>query len=770
MIKSLFIFFIVLNTYGAMLGDVRETKILPGFITFDEKDPFFLGFSTGRYKTDSIERRNPSKILKSYFRANKLDLDKINLEIAALKSFRKSTAVSLCMDKFKDEIESYHDCTDKRFLEHKSKWWAKNEFNIALSLAIQNFQKIKINFFDIKASELNQKKNIDFLEYFFTAIEITQAVKAEDEQRASGTSILATVSQLRSLIGRDFISNHDRHASNLLKPKDSKEIFYSYTELQNLKNSGFDISTLDPHDSGIWRKPRTSISNYSPIGYNNDGISRLEKALGSKIAQQIVDPNQEIVAEYRGDNFSGGNTIKFDIYINGEKFKLKPITNKQEGSDTFNELEQVKKHLWGSETNVEPVVNTLAHSIGYTVDPTYFQKKIKLYISHKEFPDQSFEQVREKLIQNLNVKYGIAFNAHSALNDVRIDKKGRPFILIRGATLEQKSNIETDSNIGFFNRTAIGKGLKREHRALYLFMALIMDPDIKDDNTKVKIVPFTENGKTQYKVMLSNSDMGSSLGTGYPNLYNFKLIKNATPNLIEFNYLRIFKYGQKHLLNFDDAKWITRRIAQLSNGQIYKAFVSGGYPDIIAKYYSLLFAKKRNELVRILGMENNTFLDDEGKEFTIKLLKEFNGTIEGHESLFDNGQLHDPENLIYDSTQENFPRYWGAAFRDFRANSPQSFMRQKITYVLKRRALSLANDHILRGSYISNQGLGFFTSRIRPNNLISLCGGTCFLNAMQVGVQGLVPLRYVINNPNPDSPKQLMQVDVFQSWNIYWKA
>jgi hypothetical protein len=763
MIKSLILLLIVTGSYAGILGNVEETKILPGFITFDENDPFYKGFGTSELKTGSIERRSPSKILKPYFNGTRLNLDKINFEISTLKSFRQSTAISLCMDEFRDEIESYNDCTDGKFLSSKSKWWNENELNIALSIAIQNFEDIKLNFFDISIKELNKKKNIDFLEKFFTAIEITQAVQAEDEQRNYSVGILAMIQNIRSLIGNDFISNHNRHASNLLKPKDVKELFYSFHELEEMKMKGFDLSTLEPHSSGIWRKPKASISNYNPMNYNNDAFIRLERVLGKEMAKKIVDPNQEVIAEYRGDNFSGGQTIKFDIFINGEKFKIKPITNKQEGVDTFNELGQLKKHLWGSETNVEPVVNTLAHSLGFTVDPTYFQKSVKLYISEKDFPDQSFDQVREKLIENLNIKYGITFNARSALDDIRVDKDDRPFILIRSATLEQKSNIKTDTNIGFFNRTAIGKGLKREHRALYLFMALIMDPDIKDDNTKVKLVPYMDNGVTKYKVMLSNSDMGAALGTGYPNLYNFKLIKSKSESLVELNYLRIFKYGQKFLLNYDDAKWMTRRIAQLSNNQIYKAFISGGYPEVIASYYSLLFAKKRNELVKALKMEGESFLDDENKEYTIKLIKEFTGTIEGFEDLFSNGQLHDPENKIYDPKLENFPRYWGASFREFRANTPQSFMREKILYVLKRRAMSLANDLLLGGSYISNQGIGYFNNQVRPNNLISFCGGNCFLNALQVGVQGLVPLRYVLNNPNPDSPKQLIQVDVFRA-------
>ena len=58
------------------------------------------------------------------------------------------------------------------------------------------------------------------------------------------------------------------------------------------------------------------------------------------------------------------------------------------------------------------------------------------------------------------------------------------YIEIKSVTLEAKSNIKSDSNLGFFVRDALGKRFKREHRGAYTFLAWIGDIDSKDDNTK----------------------------------------------------------------------------------------------------------------------------------------------------------------------------------------------------------------------------------------------------------------------------------------------
>ena len=75
------------SSNAEMLGDVNQSKILPGYITFDQTDPFYKNQRTKNKRNDLIERRTPSAIIKSYFTNEKIDLKKIELEIQKIKDF-----------------------------------------------------------------------------------------------------------------------------------------------------------------------------------------------------------------------------------------------------------------------------------------------------------------------------------------------------------------------------------------------------------------------------------------------------------------------------------------------------------------------------------------------------------------------------------------------------------------------------------------------------------------------------------------------------------
>src|SRR5690606_25344460 len=113
----------------------------------------------------------------------------------------------------------------------------------------------------------------------------------------------------------------------------------------------------------------------------------------------------------------------------------------------------------------------------------------------------------------LTKRYDAIYNPGSALKNVKVDpESGRKYIELKHVQLERKSEVDTDMNIGFFVRKGLGKSLKREHRAYALFLAWIWDVDTKDANNSLKLVPIQDTqGNTRYKIVMSNSDMGSTL-------------------------------------------------------------------------------------------------------------------------------------------------------------------------------------------------------------------------------------------------------------------
>lgn len=748
--------------FSAVIGDFSDTDISAGYINFDEGYPFNTGLSFSEFDADGIERRSPSKLLKTY-----LNPDELEHLIDETKEYLKSVMMSYCMNDFRKKVNSYFDCRkyareDRKF----RKKWRKNKFNLALNMAIDNLESLKSQVTVMTVQEVNRKENQQLLSSFMSALEIIYGIRAENDDRGKYIPFMASLMKLRALVKQNFINENTNHAANLLTPIGHPNLFYSYEELEQLKANGQDISLLDPPNSGVWRKPKVSISSYDTSNYNKDSLKQLNRVLSEKVATKLLDHEAPMKIVFKGDNFSGGATPKFDAYIDDVKFKVKFITDKHSARPELTESYVGGKAFWGSEVNVEPVVNNIAAALGFTVDATYFKNSVHLYFDEEEL-ESDFESSLEKLIEGLTKKYGLIKNIESAFKNIHIDQNGRKFVVLKGVTLEQKSDRETDLNLGFYQRQGLGKVLKRDHRALYLLSAFLADVDTKDDNTKVKLVStLDQNGKEQFKIALSNSDMGSALGTGHPNFYNFKLVSSVSKQnnklVLQLNHPKLYAYELSKHVNIDDAKWFTRRLAQLSLEQMERAFSHAGFPKVVAKYYALLMAKRRNELVNALGMVGERIIDDGGRPFSIGILEEFNGTVPGFEKYFKNGVLTDPEGEIYNPEFEPFRRYWGVSFKRGHGDPLDQFMKE-IVQLYQIKGMHSLNEYLLQNFSITNQGIGFQRGGIYFQDLVRFCDSNCFAQGITFGAKGLIPLRYIFENPDKDSKKPFILVDVLRA-------
>lgn len=748
--------------FAAVIGDFSETQISAGYISFEEGHPFHDGLSFSEFDSDGIERRSPSKLLQSYLNPDELE----NL-IDETKDYLKSVMMSYCMNDFRKKVNSYFDCREYARVDKKfRKKWRKNRFNLALKMAIDNLESLQSQVTILNAQEVNRRESEEVLSSFMTALEIIYGIRAENDDRGKYIPFMASLMKLRSLVRQNYVNDNNNHAANLLAPPGHSNSFYGFNELESLKASGVDISLLDPPNSGVWRKPKESISSYNTSNYNGESLQQLKKVLPRKTANELLDRSIPTKIVFKGDNFSGGASPKFDGYIDDVKFKLKFITDKHSARPELTESHVAGKAFWGSEVNVEPVVNNIAAALGFTVDATYFKNTVHLYFDEKKL-GSNFEKNLEELIEDLNSKYGLIKNVASAFSNVHIDKYGKKFIVLKGVSLEQKSDRETDLNLGFYQRQGLGKVLKRDHRALYMLSAFLADVDTKDDNTKVKLVSTTnKEGDEELKIALSSSDMGSALGTGHPNFYNFKLVSSVSKQnnrlVLQLNHPKLYAYELSKHVNIDDAKWFTRRLAQLSLEQMERAFDYAGFPKVVAKYYALVMAKRRNELVKALGMVGEKFVDDGGKPFVIELIEEFNGTIPGFEKYFRDGMLTDPEGEIYNSEFEPFRRYWGISFRRGNGDPLDKFMKE-IVQLYQIKGMHSLNGYLLQNFSITNQGIGFQRGGIYFQDLVRFCNSSCFAQGITFGAKGLIPLRYIFENPDKDSAKPFILVDVFRA-------
>lgn len=160
----------------------------------------FKGAPTGPCYLHGAERRSPSKILADYFINGHIDAIKFEAFISELEEYRQSIKISYCTEKLRDKVESYLECRDIVKDKKFKKKWKKNKFNIALKFAISELETAKESLASLTNGTINDLENRPFLEKFFNAYEVYQAVRAEDEQRGLHSELFRALLQAKEFL------------------------------------------------------------------------------------------------------------------------------------------------------------------------------------------------------------------------------------------------------------------------------------------------------------------------------------------------------------------------------------------------------------------------------------------------------------------------------------------------------------------------------------------------------------------------------------------
>lgn len=761
-----------MQAFGGVVGDFTQTRNLPGYIDLNPKSEAFRGPRIQILKTnDGIITETPSELIAKFMSSGRINTQKIQSIISEIEIYRENARIAYCQTEQAEDGKTQQGCKDGFPREKLIKKWEQKDVNIALKYAITRLEEAIELAPSISPANINTKEAQDFLEAFFDGVEIYQSVVAEDQQMGRNTSIPGEVLRMREGLRPMVITKNRVESANLVRKDDNgNSVFYSPEELADLKRSGFDISKLDPIDSGFWRKPKDSISKYDTTNYSHEEMQYFKKELSKDEIDELLDANKPIEVSYRIYTPKGtGETPKIFVEYGKSTFKVKFTTDRIGDRDSLSVPTEAIKIMRGMEINTETLTNNLAAALGFTVDGTYYKNVIKVFFKDEIYEQGLFESEYARMKEILTTRYGADYNAGSALQNVKVDPKtGRKYIELKHCQLERKTGKDTDMGIGFFIRKGLGKSLKREHRAFALFLAWVWDLDTKDNNNGMKLVPFTdEMGRLRYKVVMSNTDMGATLASNRPNIFNFRLVRqsqkdaNGEPEYIRLNYYRIYPNDLIDAVTFDDAKWFGRMLAQLSYSQIYKAAHAAGYPEVVARYYTLMLLKKRNQLLDALGLMGETFANDFGQSITIEKAPEFTGTIAGFEKFFREGQLTDPNNELFDPARDPFPRYWGSGRKNFNGEPQEAFYK-----LLKLQGLTTAGNifynSFLRNMSLSNQGFQFRDMVLADLEEAQECSGKCFFQGFNAGVEGLIPWRFIVENPDKESRDPYLLVDVFR--------
>lgn len=774
--KGIFILILMVlvkwNSANAVIGDFSETRNLPGYIDLNPDSKSYRGpYARDLEIREGVIQDTPSELVAKFMANERVDTAKIRQVVTDVLRFQENARITYCQVKLAEAELSQKGCKQGfPNAELESKWKRKNTY-LALNYVIQRFEEA-IDFASVvTAQNINQKPAQNFLEAFFDGFEIYQSVVGEDVQLSNGGAISRLLRPFRNLVKPSIIRSGRMEASNLMKDAGSGgDLYYSPSELEEMKQAGVDISLLNPPDSGFWRQPKKPISEYDTSNYNKEEMDYFTHSMDDNQIAELLDSDAPISVSYKLQNSDvGGETPKLFVNYGNTLFKVKFTTDRMGSRRSTNVVNEGQKIVRGMEVNTETVANNLAAALGFSVDGTYHKNIVKLFFNDEVYENDLFDQQHKKMMELFDENYSVIYNASSALKFVKVDPaSGRKYIELKNVQLERGFDVDTDMHVGFFTRKGLGKELKREHRGFVLFLAWLWDTDTKDANTGLKLIPYQdERGQLRYKMVFANSDMGATLSSNKPNFFNFRLVRDVRRDeqgkleYMKLNFWRIYPLDLMEVVTFADAKWMARLIAQLTPEQIMRATIAAGYPDIIAKYYTGLLLKKRNQLLSALGMMGETFTSSTGQTITITPTEEFTGTIEGYEEFFRDGFLTDPENRLFDPTRDHYPRYWGASIKNFKGE-PQEHYIKLLKFTVMATAGKALFRYGLKDISISNAGLNFRGMNLRNTELARDCAGKCFYQGFQVGVQGFVPWRFLVDNPDPDAESPFWVVDLFR--------
>ena len=364
---------------------------------------------------------------------------------------------------------------------------------------------------------------------------------------------------------------------------------------QNLPDhdAGADLSKLNPPPSSFWQ-PRTSIAASDLyVGFDRKELPNFETHIWT----------------YAGRKKHGWNA-GCEVTSGDRRLKLK-----------------------FAETHSEPFTSRLFHALGYNVDPTDYAREIKIAYNRQFFLEFNSRRAPQ-------IKFGMLF---IPMVRFTIQKQHSPFDSIAAAVLKTGerisaeelqahfSNPEFESKIDYLvtkpanvqiqssDAAAIGPWAfggnghenLRELRGAGVLAAWLGWWDSRFENTRLRIIN-TPEGPTLKHFW---SDLGGGLGRAAGSFSH----SCEQPDHFDSRFTRSRSSGDKlhfHIngyepvedtpafaeMTIDDARWMARLIAQLTEQQLIDALSASGFDRDHVHIYTQKLLARRDHLIRDLGL------------------------------------------------------------------------------------------------------------------------------------------------------------------------
>jgi hypothetical protein len=639
------------NTLGSFAG----VQNYIGYIDLNPKSAIYRA----RFKTDAasgVDGRSVSEQLDKTWldsSSGRLKKSAILAKIAQIEASKKNAFLSFCDQEIQKQNQKGISVNSKagakneggkpeplvssgsciglwqhshQFKDHPIlKDWKKEKLLIARDIAIERLRSaLALSQSEpYKAKNLRQNPNTrsaqKLFALLFEGLELFDSIKSRSPYPINSLVKLGrSYADLgtKSLV---FKKNH-LEATNLLKPNaaENESMFYSPEELEALKRSGTDISTLDPPNSGVWRQDGTDIAECDIANYG--GLT--EPVVG----KEMLDRKLPIRMQFKEVPDTAGMTPKITARHGSNEYKVKFSVPTRGPRSTASMAASFRiANVGGMEILSENLANRVAHCLKHTVDPTYHKETIHLTLDEGPKPDESqaayrarFEKARLKLISDLRRDAASEVESRSltlfenALSEVRYGEKGQGYLVIKDNSLELRGKFAKGDamKVGLQAKETGGRINHREVRGgVAMLNAFFSDRDAKAENSDLRIIP---NADATVSIGFSLSDMGASMGgkvfgKSNANAFSPNLIKQnaeaAKRGDVATNYSTIFWQPIYENVTIEDARWFTRRLAQMTREQFYEAARSGGATPAETKLYAEKLLHRRDQLVAALFPE-----------------------------------------------------------------------------------------------------------------------------------------------------------------------
>ncbi|HEU5125971.1 MAG TPA: hypothetical protein VFW05_18120 [Verrucomicrobiae bacterium] len=371
---------------------------------------------------------------------------------------------------------------------------------------------------------------------------------------------------------------------------------------------------IDPQPSGFWQRPTNLPAQNLYFGFGRTHLPSFS----------------EIIWDYHGPKTSSGTRPGFEVRDNGVDYKIKL-----------------------AEVSSEPFTARIFDALGYHVDPTDFAPEIKVRYSRRFFREFNMRQSLRMRLRPLGIPIGsmelqphydpfqfvnrAVFKDGRAISGTELkrellinSRRSHPeefadnfrtevesqldYIVVGPANVQLED--EPIDSIGMWDFGGLGHEDRRELRGVGLLAAWVGWFDSRFDNTRLRS---TRNGDN-LELLYFFTDLGSGMGGGNgwfrrhgenPNAFEWtftspEIIRGpgrmTTPFRIE-HFRTIVPTPAFQRMTVNDARWMARLIAQLSESQIAAALIGSGYDSAEARLYLEKLLNRRDQMLRDLGLE-----------------------------------------------------------------------------------------------------------------------------------------------------------------------